>query len=344
MAGRGNDGTTPPRRRRLLRGLIVLGACAALAGPSVAHAGTSLPPADPTHNPLLTLQDKDVSIGVDLHWGGALSVLIDKKTGRNLINRHDVGRLVQQSYYGAGKYAGCDFGLNPVQGGDSAGNESGVQAATKEHGTVYVRSRPLDWCLNGQHPDVTYENWYTLEGSAVHVVARATFRNVAHGGIRSQEWPAIFTIPQLNNYVRYDGDQPFTGGALSSSTPGFPNETQSNTEGWGSHVDTSGRGLGWFVPNVFTSTNYNYTGQGGTGDLADATSYSAPIPSVSLSTNSVFQYDYWLVAGTPDDVRKLASTQWAPSQSVWEFDHADDRQMWSASADVDGDGPGAAGW
>ncbi len=51
----------------------------------------------------------------------------------NLLNNADVGRLIQQSYYGIdkahyplGNWSGSSWGYNPVQGGDKVNNPSRI--------------------------------------------------------------------------------------------------------------------------------------------------------------------------------------------------------------------------
>ena len=77
-------------------------------------------------------------LGVDLGWGGTINYIEDmthEEPGlTNLVNKHDTGRLIQQSYYGTGAIEGVfEWGsfndsdhwpYNPVQGGDKGNKAS----------------------------------------------------------------------------------------------------------------------------------------------------------------------------------------------------------------------------
>ena len=87
---------------------------------------------------ILFIENEHYKAGVNLRWGGGLSWFEDKDNGDygNLLNSHDPGRLVQQSYYGPteiegyknGVYGDSVWGYNPVQGGDMYGNNSKLQS------------------------------------------------------------------------------------------------------------------------------------------------------------------------------------------------------------------------
>ncbi len=120
-------------------------------------------------------------VGIDLSMGGSLAYLeelsgnvvasyygegqeaqVDYKSmitggtqiteGVNLINRHDPGRFVQQSYYGTkedpykiGDYNGVPWNYNPVQGGNYQFESSKIIDYRITDGEIYVKTRPLDW-------------------------------------------------------------------------------------------------------------------------------------------------------------------------------------------------------
>lgn len=221
-------------------------------------------------------------IGVNLKWGGALTHMVDKKNnivaaksnrdsllytevgfyndydGKygifqnkneyntqgsvNLINAHDTGRLVQQSYYGTGSYPyelgdynGIPWNYNPVQGGNVKNEPSKIVDVKVTDNQIYVKCRPLDW---GKYSDEyaqahagtlvdkngnlkTYgdayitpsymEVWYTIEDAKSGGMVRATCRFVDFSGYPSvtttQELPAFYCVEPLKNFVYYTGGE-----------------------------------------------------------------------------------------------------------------------------------------
>lgn len=128
-------------------------------------------------------QDSTHKVGIDLSKGGSLAYLeelsgdviavaygegtaaeVDYESmiadtsgtvvreGINLINRHDPGRYVQQSYYGTredpyvtGDYNGVTWNYNPVQGGNYQFESSKIIDFRITANQIYVKTRPLDW-------------------------------------------------------------------------------------------------------------------------------------------------------------------------------------------------------
>jgi hypothetical protein len=97
-------------------------------------------------------------LGIKLTWGGGISYFEDLQDGdnalSNLLNDHDTGRLIQQSYYGTSsapytpaQYNGTTWSYNPVQGGDQYNNRSKlIDYRIAEDGqSIYIKRRPLDW-------------------------------------------------------------------------------------------------------------------------------------------------------------------------------------------------------
>lgn len=296
-------------------------------------------------NHALTYLDNGiVKLVVDTTWGGAIVFLAESDSGTNLINRFDAGRLVQQSYYGAGQYLNCGWGLNPVQGGDMHNNPSGIIEHYNTAEWIYVKSRPLDWCLQNAVTNCVMENWYSLEDNRVKVTARFTHNETAMGLIRDQELPAVFTLSTLDQFTRYTGTDPFSSGSLTTDTPGFPNVLHYQPEGWGSHLDSSGSGLGWYTPNVYYSTNYMYTGAGTGGEYGDRTAYSAPLYRFALAPGGVYEHQYYLIVGTASDIRAAAYQYNVRTASSWHFGFDEDRKGWSISSHADAQGPNAGIW
>ena len=195
------------------------------------------------------IESENHKLGIDLHWGGALSylealndnveaVMVDERikvdsnasqrynteavnTNVNLINRFDTGRLVQQSYYGTLDYdtatfMGNEWRYNPVQGGNQYNDASKIVDLRITDNSVYVKCRPLDWAQTKEFITPSYmEATYSLEGDLVHAVCRFVDFSGYKSDVSDQEIPAFYCIEPFNRFVYYAGDKPWSNEPLS---------------------------------------------------------------------------------------------------------------------------------
>ncbi len=235
------------------------------------------------------------TLGIDLGWGGTINYVSDKQCPisgvENMINKHDTGRLVQQSYYGTGEQEGIDFvwgsfngsdkwPYNPVQGGCQGNLASRLIDFSVEGNTVYIKVQPMDWGKNGKTMTVDQcitpsymENRYIIEDEYIRVENRfVDFSGWVHG-CKSQELPAFYTISYLDSFVWYDGADPWTGDDLSwRHELRFWGDSQyagecsfrikvPNTETWCAWVSTEDNyGIGLYSPNIdrYSAGRYQY--------------------------------------------------------------------------------------
>ena len=283
------------------------------------------------------------TLGIDLGWGGTINYVSDNLCPidgvENMINKHDPGRLVQQSYYGTGETEGCDFvwgsfnnnaqwPYNPVQGGGQGRVASRLVDLVIEDNYVYIKAQPMDWGKS----DIKYitpsymENWYIIEDDYIKVDNRfVDFSGWKHP-INSQELPAFYTISYLDSFVWYDGVEPWTGDELSwrhelrfwgdskySSECSFRIK-EPNTETWCAWVSTEDNyGIGLYSPNIdrYSAGRYQYietlgvsTGTSGSKDAsANPTSYVAPWKQKQIVAFEAFEYSYLICAGSVDEIR-----------------------------------------
>ena len=273
---------------------------------------------------VLTIENDHYVLGVDLSMGGGISMLEDKKSPRddleNLLNNHDTGRLIQQSYYGVqshedyenGRYNGTVWPYNPVQGGDLHNNCSKIVAVECTDTAITVVSRPLDWALNNTPTFSYYSNTYTMMDELVRVdntvLDFSGFPNPSH----TQELPAFYTISALGSFVHYGGSDPWTGGELSyarelgfwgGSPDGYFNLSPDNTETWCAWVDENDYGVGLYTPNVELLVAGRYKYNGDTRSRANPTNYVAPVAYLALKPYTPISYSYLLGAGTVEQMR-----------------------------------------
>ena len=280
------------------------------------------------------------TLGIDLDWGGAIHYVSDntcKINGlENLINKHDAGRLIQQSYYGTttieGVYESGSFDsndkwpYNPVQGGDKGGYSSRLIDFVVEDGRIYIKSQPQDWGKVNAITPSYMENVYEIEDDYIRVENRfVDFSGWSHP-TRSQEVPAFYTVSYLDTFVWYNSSAPWTGDTLNyhsdlpfwgSSGEAAPNKQdctilmkEANTETWCAWINNSQNyGLGLYVPNVDKYSAGRNKFDGSMDPDASSCSYVAPVNNMQMVSYVPFEYQYLLAAGSVEEIRAVFTEQ-----------------------------------
>ena len=266
-------------------------------------------------------------LGVELGWGGAVSYLEDKSCTvsglGNLVNKHDTGRLIQQSFYGVQQNEeytpGISFDItwryNPVQGGDQFGNASRLIDVVITDSSIYIKSQPQDWALDNQLTPSYYENTYTLYDDRVQVDNRFTDYSGWEHPFSGQELPAFYTVSYLDTFVWYNGEASWTGDTLSSkgNLPFWGDHAgectftlrEKNTETWCAWISSADDyGLGVYAPNIDQLKAGRYEYDGSKSDVADSTGYVAPINILKLVSFEAIEYSYLLTAGSTAHIRE----------------------------------------
>ncbi|MEK7707129.1 MAG: hypothetical protein AAB380_03950, partial [Verrucomicrobiota bacterium] len=249
-----------------------------------------------------------VKVGIDLAKGGSITYFSKSGTSDNIINNHDLGRQIQQSYYsGPQPYNPSNnasptwpnWPWNPIQTGDCYGHPSLVLAHTNTGQMLYVKCRPMQWALNNVPGECTFESWITLNGSVVTVSNRLInlrTDTTEQFAARDQELPAVYTIGRFYRLFSYAGDAPFTGSALTNF-PIVPPPWQSwrATESWAALVDVTDWGLGVYHPGAvrFIGGFAGTPGSGGPND--NPTGYISPLHVEILDSNIEYTYSYHLI-------------------------------------------------
>lgn len=258
-------------------------------------------PLDP--NEWSFLDNGHIRIGVKKTSGACIGYLSLSGSNRNLLNHHDQGRFIQQSFYGDSDgtlWHKQPWRWNPVQGGDWKGNPAKLLEFTSETNSIYARSVGRHWSGCVDLAEVVFEEWISLTGRVAHIRYRMTYTGEPAHTIRDQEIPAVFVEPDLATLVLYDGDEPWTSGAVSRSRPGWPNESRKFSEQWAAYVDKHDFGVGVYVPAATHLTCYRF-GEGGSAQ--GACSYFAPLVRLAVTPGMVFNYDVYVAVGTPAEMR-----------------------------------------
>ncbi len=253
------------------------------------------------------LDNGTIRLGVKRDWGAGIGWFSESGSERNLVNHWDHGRLIQQSYYGkedGSLWNDKPWRWNPVQGGDWKGHPAKVlelKVDADKH-TLYAKSVGKHWAAGEDLKDVTFEEWIILEGPVAKIRFRFTYSGETTHPESHHEIPAVFLAPDLDTLVVYDGDQPWTGGPVSRSIPGWPNESRTMTENWAAYVEP-GRdyGMGAYVPIADSLTCYRF----GDGKAEHGScSYFAPLAKFAVTPGKIFAYDLYLTLGSVDEMRR----------------------------------------
>ena len=294
------------------------------------------------------IEADNLKLGVDLLWGGALCYLEDTDSNVqavevdgqikvdsnaadrynaksvnnkvNLINCHDTGRLVQQSYYGTleydkGVFMDNEWRYNPVQGGNQFNDVSKIVDLKVTDNSIYIKCRPLDWAKEKEYITPSYmEARYTIEDGAVHTKCRFVDFSGYPEAECSQEIPAFYCIEPLNNFVYYAGDKPWTNDALTNEPElifwpdaGYPKFY--NKENWaaftGEFEDSFGIGVYVKGEEEFLAGVYNREQTTNKEPaIDDSTSYIAITKTRTFKSFEPYEYEYYLATGNASEIRE----------------------------------------
>ena len=268
--------------------------------------------------------------------GGTKKDKYEKQGNVNLINAHDTGRLVQQSYYGTGSYpyepgmyGEAVWNYNPVQGGNLYNQASKIVDLQVTSNQIYIKCRPLDWAKDKQYITPSYmEAWYTLEDGMM----RATCRFVDYSGYPSvtttQEFPAFYCVEPLNDFVYYTGGEAWSDSntKVNRADLGFWGTATDQTficnENWAAFKGDADNSfaIGLYCPgqtNFYSGVYYggNNTTRCSTLTPAteDPTSYIGVVDTLHFQSYTPISYCYYISTGKVEDIRNdfkaVAQTQ-----------------------------------
>ena len=282
------------------------------------------------------IENAHIRVGITRKWGGAITH-VSVPGGPNIINSHDLGRQIQQSYYSgppnyqkAGKEkskAWSAFPWNPIQTGDAYRNGSKVVDVRIGTNTLYVKTIPMLWPMNDDPGECTMETWITLSSRSPAFTYKARLTNQRsdktqyNGG--AQEVPAVYVNGPYHRLMTYTGNKPFTGDTLrelrNDHTEGWPWVNSFPTEGWAALVNDAGTGIGVIVPTPI-EFHGGFSGKRGVGGETDgSTGYMSPIASEVLDHNVVFDYRADFVVGNVSEIRAAAEKQRPRGLPSWDF-------------------------
>ena len=273
----------------------------------------------------LTIRNRQMTVCQDLTRGGAISHIYRRSDECSLVNIHDEGRYIQQSYYAGGSVNRQDDGQstfwspwpwNPIQVGDYAENRAQILEYRQSRRSTYVRCIPMLWDMKNKPAEAEMEQWTELRGRVLHVRCRLTCHrtDTIYPDVpeNDQEIPAVYPISALNHLYYMQGSQPFDG-TRADTVEVEELRFGENAHGWGHYqqvpekwmafVDDEGYGMGVYSPlaTQFLAGRYKPDRDGGPRD--ESTSYIAPVRKETMHRNSVSEYDYYIILGTVGQIQ-----------------------------------------
>lgn len=279
------------------------------------------------------IENERFKLGIALHWGGSISYVEDKNCPveglTNMVNRHDTGRLIQQSYYGTlgekdSYEPGVSFGVtwhyNPVQGGDQYGVGGRLIDFVADENSVYIKAQPCDWAKNGSYTPFYMENTYTMEDDYILVDNRAVDFSGWEHPYKMMETPAMYVVSYLDTFVCYNGDKPWTNddvtiyrdltfwGDRATQIVYFEDQNTETWYAWYSEEDNFG--IGVYVPGIVSvGGGQSQPGVRDKSDMADSTNVGGGGNILRMKSFVPFEYQYILTTGTPEDMRTTFAAQ-----------------------------------
>ncbi|MDP4251443.1 MAG: hypothetical protein Q8918_15175 [Bacteroidota bacterium] len=260
-------------------------------------------------------------IKLDLSRGGAIAYISLSRQDRNIVNIADEGRYIQQSYY-AGKAVDrkkdgqsphwSPWSWNPIQVGDAFRHRAKIVSFRKRKNSFYVKCIPMLWDMNNRPAEAEIEQWTSLEGNVIKGRNRLTCHRqqdpYGDSVVNDQELPAVYPVSALKNLYAYLGDKPFSIDTLSNPvvvnlSGGFWGRYSNVSEHWMAFLDDQNWGIGVYNPRCMEFL----AGRSGVPDKEasdGSTSYIAPVKKEMLLKNTVYEYEYDLIVGNLEEIRR----------------------------------------
>jgi hypothetical protein len=283
----------------------------------MSEAASGTPPVPPADGELVRLDNGTASIGVDRAMGGSITWLSWRGHPKNVVNIHDPGRLIQQSYY-AGQSVDrttdgqherwSPWAWNPIQAG-GVGSWARVTKLEQKPGEMFCETIPKLWDMPNEEAAAVMRQWTAFEpGMPDVIVVRCEFESRREAGDRwgtkpiprKQELPACYFTRSFRTAKSYLGsgkwrdENPALGPPWSKVTPPQKVVACFNTEG---------QGVAIFSPSATDHWNYGPVGQRDSDDpRAGPCMHVAPLATLRLGPQCRLRYRYWLVVGTAESM------------------------------------------
>lgn len=251
----------------------------------------------------LYLDNGQVRLGLNLSAGACVGWFSHSHSSNNLLNAYDVGRYLQQAWYGdadGSDWDGKPWNLNPVQGGAWRNEPSEILESSQQQGRHYVRLRPRHWATGQLLNDFTFEQWACLQGGLARLRYVMHYHGSATHKARHQELPALYVGPQLDTLWLADAQ-----GVLGALKPGGRNEYHKLAQPWliwGRDDRDQSQALGMWCPHAEQVTVFRVR----QGNRADC-SYAAALRTMALTPGMRYEYNATLAIGSVQQIQQVFS-------------------------------------
>lgn len=290
-----------------------------LAGAMILAATLQANPERPKPD-LLFIENPAMKVGIDRSMGASITWLSWKAHPGNIINIHDPGRLLQQSYY-AGKSldrladgqhkAWTPWSWNPIQGGGVMSWARVTRFEKIEDRALTAETIPKLWDMPDEEAEAVMFQATEFEPDMPNVV-RVHNRLVCKrqqgdrwGAAvpRHQELPACYFTSAFRHFVSYLGDgkwrpeeQP-PGPPWGKATPPLKVMACFNDDDQGVAIYSPVADQHW---NFGPHRPHTPSAKPEDGPCV----HLAPIATVPLGPQSTLEYRYWMVVGTKAEITR----------------------------------------
>lgn len=273
---------------------------------------------------LLQIDNGTVQIGIDRARGASITWLSWTAYPKNMVNIHDPGRLIQQSYYagqsldrqadGQSK-SWSPWTWNPIQGG-GVSSWARVNEFKQLDGVLFAETVPKLWDMPDEEAAALMRQWTAFEPGMPNVVVvrcelvsqRAEDDRWQPAQPRHQEIPAFYFTRNFSTVKSYLGDGQWRD---ESQPPGPPWGRAKPPRKAMAFFEPSGQGIAVFSPASTQIWNFGPHGTGDTDDpLGGPCMHAAPLDRAALAPKSNYRYRYWMVVGTADELAMRLDELW----------------------------------
>lgn len=267
---------------------------------------------------ILHIDSGSAKIGIDRTKGASITYLSFPGYQQNMVNIHDPGRLIQQSYY-AGKRldrreegqseSWSPWSWNPIQGGGVGDSWAKVTKFKRiDEFTLFGETIPKLWDMHDEDAAATMRQWTSFEPDMPDVVV---VRNqLVCKRERGDQWGAAKETPQevpaLYFTRNFDLFKTYLGGG------DWRRETQAPGPPWGrakpplkamACFNKEGQGVAIYSPTSGESWNYGpHVATMSNDPKGGPCVHIAPVSRIHLGPQSTYEYRYWLVVGDEQQI------------------------------------------
>ena len=275
---------------------------------------------------LLKLDNQIVQVGIDKSLGASITWLSSKEYPSNMVNIHDPGRLIQQSYYAGDRLDRSAEGQtshwtpwtwNPIQGGGTHSWARVTVFETRENGTVlYSETIPKLWDMPNEEAQALMKQWTSLEPGLPNTIRvrnqlicqRNPNDRWGPGKNRHQELPALYFTRNFDRFQNYLGNGKWEKISENRKEDAPWSKSSPPLQAMAS-LNENGQGIGIYCPSAGNQWNFGPHGEKPSADpRGGPCSHIAPLATIQLGPTSTLTYRYWMILGTEEEIAQSFDT------------------------------------